>query len=226
MYPAIVTLRGIEDYFEEHNGKTLFDEIRLPEKVNKDILIPYIITRAGDFPVMIIDPDYIYNMTINFFDAWYDNFEKLADVMSAEYDPLENYNRKEEEFSAGSDARTSSTNTDAERTSAATTNGAGHSQSTDKISADDDQNSFVNRDQNTTDGNDSTASSGIVKDTGVVTDNEKKQRADQRSLHAFGNIGTMTSQQMLESEWNIRTEMNIYEFIADKYVNEFCVAIY
>ena len=226
MYPAIVTLRGIEDYFEEHNGKTLFDEIRLPEGISKDILVPFIITRAGDFPVMIIDPDYIYKMTINFFDAWYDNFDRINKAFSADYDPLENYNRKETEYSAGSDAKVSTTNTDAQRSSAATTNGSGHSQSTDKISADDDQNSFVNRDQNITDSNDTTASSGIVKDTGVVTDNEKKQRADQRTLHAFGNIGTMTSQMMLESEIKLRADFNIMEFIADKYVEEFCVPIY
>ena len=225
MYPAIVTLRGIEDYFEEHNGKTLFDEIRLPSSISKDILVPYIITRAGDFPVMIIDPDYIYNMTINFFDAWYENFSKLAEVMTASYDPLENYNRHEEEYSAGSDAKQGTTTTESSRTSAASTQGSGSSTTTNKMSADN-ETGFSNREQDELSSSDHTASTGAVNDSGTVTDNEKKQRADQRHLHAFGNIGTMTSQQMLESEWSIRTEMNIYEFIADKYVEEFCVPIY
>lgn len=43
--------------------------------------------------------------------------------------------------------------------------------------------------------------------------------------HMFGNIGTMTSQQMGEAEYQI-ARFNIYEQIADLFIKEFCICVY
>lgn len=225
MFPAVVTLRGIEGYFEEHNGKTLFDDIRLPEGISKDLLVPFIITRAGDFPVMIIDPDYMYNMTNTFFDAWYDNFDRMNKAFSADYDPLENYNRTETEEHADSGSKKNTSSSSAEQQSSNLAVGSSSGTVEEKIAADD-SNTYVNRDQTTNSENDRSSSSGSVKDSGETSSNEQRAEAGQRKLHAFGNIGTMTSQMMLESEIKLRADFNIMEFIADKYIEEFCVPIY
>ena len=43
--------------------------------------------------------------------------------------------------------------------------------------------------------------------------------------HMSGNIGVTTTQQMLEAEYSI-AEWNIYENIADLFLQEFCIMIY
>ena len=50
-------------------------------------------------------------------------------------------------------------------------------------------------------------------------------RANNHRLRAYGNIGVTTSQQMLQSELEI-SEWNIYEHIADLFIDEFCVLLY
>lgn len=45
-------------------------------------------------------------------------------------------------------------------------------------------------------------------------------------LRAYGNIGVTTSQQMLASELDIVTRLDLIEYIADDFRNEFCLNIY
>lgn len=48
---------------------------------------------------------------------------------------------------------------------------------------------------------------------------------DTHRLRAYGNIGVTTSQQMLQSELDVQ-RWNIYEQIADMFIQEFCLMIY
>lgn len=60
-----------------------------------------------------------------------------------------------------------------------------------------------------------------INNTGLRTDNLKFEHF----LHAYGNGGVTMSQQMLESEINVR-KWNIYQAIADMFLEEFCLLIY
>ena len=59
------------------------------------------------------------------------------------------------------------------------------------------------------------------------TSNEKSNNNEttQHRAHLFGNIGVTTSQQMLQSELDVQ-RFNLYEQIADIFVEEFCIMIY
>ena len=46
-----------------------------------------------------------------------------------------------------------------------------------------------------------------------------------RKGHLYGNIGIVSSQQMLESEFKV-AEWNIYEHIKDLFMQDFCIMIY
>ena len=56
------------------------------------------------------------------------------------------------------------------------------------------------------------------KDTNTIVRNP-------RELHAFGNIGVTTSQQMLQSELDI-ARFNIVQQITDLFLSEFCILVY
>lgn len=46
------------------------------------------------------------------------------------------------------------------------------------------------------------------------------------NAHLYGNIGVTTSQQMLESEIELRGTFGIYDLIAANFAEEFCITIY
>ena len=47
-----------------------------------------------------------------------------------------------------------------------------------------------------------------------------------RKGRAYGNIGVTTSQQMIESEIDLRLKNNMYQFISDSFRENFCVMVY
>lgn len=48
----------------------------------------------------------------------------------------------------------------------------------------------------------------------------------ERTLHAYGNIGTLTSQQMLQSELDIVPQLDVYKVIVSDFVDAFCIGVY
>lgn len=65
---------------------------------------------------------------------------------------------------------------------------------------------------------DSERNTGEGSDT-RTTENTRKGRA-------YGNIGVTTSQQMIESEIDLRLRNNMYQFISDSFRENFCVMVY
>lgn len=92
---AKVTLIGLMSYFEDRQEK-LFDLLTLPEGLDKDVLINDLVYRAGEFEVLYLNPDYVRFSLGAFSLKWLDTWQKWCDVLTEEYDPLENYNRHEE----------------------------------------------------------------------------------------------------------------------------------
>ena len=61
--------------------------------------------------------------------------------------------------------------------------------------------------------------------TGTIKDNGGEDAFNDHIAHIHGNIGTMTSQSMLESELEI-SKWNVYEHITDLFLTEFVIPIY
>lgn len=105
---AKLTLQGLETWAKSNN-RSVFDNIRLPEGIDKDLLIDSIIAAAGEFGLVYTDPDYMNARVINFFDRNYDIFDKWAYALSLEYNPLYNYDRYEDLQEDTTDRRAGST---------------------------------------------------------------------------------------------------------------------
>lgn len=67
--------------------------------------------------------------------------------------------------------------------------------------------------------------SNTVSGTGSTTDTTNGTNTNTHIGHLYGNIGVTTTQQMLESELNIAM-WNLYDHIADIFINEFCIKLY
>lgn len=72
-------------------------------------------------------------------------------------------------------------------------------------------------------GTDRTAEALRAEETG--TSEESCDRKSAHTGHLYGNIGVMTSQQMLKEEWEV-AKLNIYDEAADLFLQEFCIYVY
>lgn len=191
MATAKLTLIGLYNY-----DSTLFDGLQLPAYFDKETLVNTILLAGGEFGALYPDPAFM-KQAIKLWSAKNQRyFERLANVMQEEYDPLENYNRREHWTDTGSGSSESEY--------------ANSNTETGQVSAFNSSN-FENRDKST--GSDSGTSSG------------SSEYENQRDGYARGNIGVTTSQEMFRQEMEI-VSLSPYDVIAGDFINEFCIKLY
>ena len=232
MSAAKITLIAFHRFFAA-NEDDLFKNLSLPDDIDKDILVNNILLKGADFEVMYSDPYFLQEAIGMWSGKWQRTFEKWTEALTIEYNPLENYDRKEDwsdtlNKGVKTSARRDSGNTRTFDNSDTTTPGTTITEET-KVSAYDASTYQPKQEVITTPSGsgDVLAHSGTIKDeygegsSGSETENSKTVR-DGR-IH--GNIGVTTSQQMLEAELKI-AEWNLYEHITDLFLEEFVIPIY
>lgn len=194
------TIGGLNSLYESVYNDNIFEDIELPEGIDKDVLIQRIMFRCMEFPLMHTDKDFIHYEILNFFKVHYNTFLKWITALDIEYNPLENYDRYEQYGGSGSNSGSS------------TSSGSDNSTDTTKKAAYN-SSTFENYEQSQ------------VTGTSSMTGSNSGQYQDAHTIHTHGNIGVTTSQQMLESEWEV-SKLNIYTAIADLFADEFCIMVY
>lgn len=196
MSQSKMTLIGLYNY-----DNTIFDLLTVPEGLTKDTLVNNILLRSSEFEVLYPDPDFMKSAIGDFSNAWQPTFERWVNALALEYNPLENYDRKED----WTDTRNGH--------NSGTTSGRTNSTTTNKVSAYDAGDDLTTHDQDTLVGADSSSSTG---------ESHEGARHDGR---VHGNIGVTTSQQMLMSELDLGY-WNVYEKITDLFLTHFVIPIY
>ncbi len=85
------TLWGLYQY-----DSTLFDGIALPDTIDKDTLTGYIFARSGDLYCYYQVPEQCRAQIQRFFAVRLPEFQRMADALSAQYNPIHNYSRNED----------------------------------------------------------------------------------------------------------------------------------
>lgn len=207
-----ITLYG----FYIYSDKQLFSDAPLYERFNKEQLVELILAECGDLYTYHQQPDYLKKNITNWFTRKYEDFKRMYDALYSEYDPIENYNRYEH----WSDSISESTS---ESTSGSASDSTSDSTSNSQLS----QVSPMNTNNLL---NDSAANGQTAGASSALTTNSSHQRRDhlhyldhEGRLH--GNIGVTTTQQMIESELELR-EYDLYERIAQMFERELMVQLY
>lgn len=195
MSKAKITLIGLNNYCVAR-GYSLFDQVLIPSGIDRDMLIHAILLRSGDFEVLYPNPDFMQDVINSLFKRWYKTFAKWEKALNIEYDPLSNYDRKEE--------WTDSSNADTSTDSSSNSDGTLKVSSYDSDMMHDKEKSIGKNDSNIT---------------------SRSNANNKRTGRAYGNIGVTTSQQMLDSELTI-ARFNLYNQIADIIVRDICIMVY
>lgn len=191
-----MTLYGMYQY-----DPTLFDGVVLPDGMDKTLMVNQIIRQSGDlFPYYQVPPE-VKTAITEWFARRKDNFAKLWQGFTAEYNPIENYDRQEDSTETPNITHTLSNSGQDASTNEADVQGYN---GTDYVP------------------NSRTKSSGTSSTNG--TDTESGTRT--YTSHIHGNIGVTTSAQMLEGELALRKSMDIYALIAAEFETDNLIQVY
>ena len=211
--------------FYQFTDKKLFDNIKLYEEFDKDILVDLIMQQSGELFPFHQQPEYLKRNIENWFERMFEQFKRMYVALYSDYNPIENYDRHED----WSDSESTSIS----ESESASTSGSSHDSTSDSTS-----NSMTNdisAANMTTDFLPDSASSGksAGKSTADSQNNTTSNRSNVNDRQHYathggrihGNIGVTTNQQMIQSELELR-KFDIYETIANMFEKEFIVRIY
>ena len=194
-----LTLYGMYQY-----NSILFNGLMLPAGMENKIMSELLLYHYGDLYPYIQVPDKLGNLISVWSASRLPQWQRAYDALFSAYNPIDNYNMHEEiderpdiqRINHYSDNSTSSGNSDTLR--------SGY-----------DSNDYVPDSKMISSGSGNNTGSSTISETG------SRKTITNRS----GNIGVTTTQQMINSELEIRKQ-NLYDQIMREFENEFMVQLY
>ena len=213
---ADMSLWGLYSY-NEH----LFDGITIPKHNNLPIiwrqdLIDNILLETEGLEVIYSDPNFMQQAITAWASKQFRVWQELTDTMYYDYDPIENYYRREhwtDDYTHGHKKDTDLTHghkvsMDVKDTTTNSVTGYNGTNFSDR-----DKSVFENKDTETHSGKDTT------NETNSGTDK------DVRDGYARGNIGVMSTQQMIEMQRDV-VKFSVIDYIIEDFKKRFCLMIY
>lgn len=223
-----LTLIGMSNY-----DSTLFDGLSLPDGYDKETFVNSLLLEHGEKCVLYSNPAFFKQAITLWGRKWQLELKRIYEALTAEYDPIYNYDRYEE-FTDNEGRKYSSTTnaghnaTDSPNYDVVTeTNSDAITE--EQISADN-SGGYQPEHKTIVDGGKTTAStSGKTQDL-AETSNSKTDDAETRNFshkaHLYGNIGVTTSASMVSEVVRQRMEMNLYSAATRLFANELLIGIY
>lgn len=194
---------------------TLFDKMFFPNEADKENFIDSLILSYGMCEPLYPDFDFMKDSAIPAWSKkWKSSIESVYKVLETlDYEPIENYDRHEEWTDSPDITRisqASGTDTNEVKSESKQSNGnSGTDTSENKVSAFNESGYSPNEQNSTTYGS-KTETESNGKDTGTTTYGRKdintEQGTNKHVGHVHGNIGVTTSQQMIQSELELRKQ--------------------
>lgn len=213
---------------------TLFDELHLPDGVDKDTIIENFLTDSIELELLYPEPE-TFKAIIGIWsrkriDTWNHFYKLLNDT---DYNPIWNvdgtvsstYGKRETDLT--SDPVTTSENLGKTHSTAKT--GERNGTNSSKVSA------YNSNDLVPASGSESHEDSAIDEaNTDAIENvyNAGKQHSNSQqkevtdTVTRTGNIGVTTTQSMINEELELRNKYNIYDYIVNDMIKRFCLLVY
>lgn len=179
---------------------TIFDFLNVPEGVEKDKVINNILLNCAEVSFIYSNPETAKYAIGLWSDKHALEWVKMYETTILEYNPIENYDRKEE--------WTDHKNANGDSSHQNTANG----ETTNKVHGFE-ENAIVTANINTSRGSDK------------ITNKYSGTEQSTHSARIHGNIGVTTTQQMVKSQRDI-VQFNMVDYITKEFQKEFCVMVY
>ena len=211
-----LTLIGLYNY-----DNTLFDNVTLPDDYDRDLFINTLLLEHGEKCVLYTDVDFMKFSLGVVSSKWQLELEKLYEALTADYDPVSNYDRYEstgEKRKVEADYDSTATPDSKETTQVITPEVTER-----KVSAYDSSTYEPSEETTVKQGKSEVARSGkdIVNVKGKLADETRTYNS-----HVYGNIGVTTATKMVNEVIDQRTSKNLYSLAARIFANELLLYIY
>lgn len=203
MSKATLSLLGLYQY-----DNTIFNELVLPEGMDKQLYINNLLMETAEMEVLFSNPAIMRSVIGIWSSAHLDSWAKMWNTTKLEYNPIENYDRQED--------WTDNNKTNSKVQSKDVGTGKNHSTDISKAAGFDSGN-LVTSGQNDNDSNNESTQIGNSEG------NSNEELKHTGRVH--GNIGVTTSQQMIEEERRV-ADWNMYEYLIDKFKQQFLLLVY
>lgn len=215
----------------------IFDQMQLPSGVNRQNIIDNILMECAELTVIYPDWDFMYRAigqwSIKELEIW----NKVYELEHLDYNPIENYDRYEDEVEKVSEKKLENEQTGS--TGDTLNIGTGEHFNSDKQSTDTvnrvagfNSSDLANQSQNETNAinNGRTADRQSNKSVGTAAEmtnrNGVNDQTRGRTSRIHGNIGVTTSQQMIQSSLDLLPKVHVDDYIINSFKERFCILVY
>lgn len=218
-------------------NSTVLDTFELPSVVVRDDFLNLLIFETAELNILYSDP-HIFKKYLGLWSKTrLSSWTKMFDLWEMNYNPIHNYDRNENRglHHSYADASNRTSNADTRNTTNQdlTNDTHTHNDSTNvhSVAAFNTSTGMVDstRDTGNASGTSNSHDSGNIDATGnfnsIQNDTTHGEYQDRENLHAFGNIGVTTTQEMMLQELELR-KINLYNIIIDEFKKQFCIEIY
>lgn len=203
---STVSILGVYDY-----DNTVLDEFALPANVSRETFLMELFRNCAELELLYSDPDVLRPMlkywSANRLPIW----EELEKTLHYEYNPIENYDRREDwSDDSVSEASGNSNTKNSIATNHTTTNkiAAFNAPADDQLRTRDTTNNIAS-DKSTSSGDSTTNTSAGSNHTGRI----------------HGNIGVTTTQAMIKEQRDV-VQFSVIEYIVNDFKRNFCLMVY
>ena len=223
-----MTLIGLYNY-ENTFERDLFSGLELPEGYDKTTFVNSLLLEHGEKCVLYTNPEFFKHAIAIWSAKWANELTRIYDALTAEYNPIWNYDRNEVWKDGGGRKLTSLTNAGHKATDSPdftveqTTSGTLEHQ----VSADNSSDYQPDYKDTTNDG--ATKTSGKTQDLAETSNSKTSDQETTNSNHTghlWGNIGVTTNAQMVEEETKLRFARNLYAIANELFANELLIGIW
>ena len=247
MSSGTLSILGLYNY-GAINDDDLFENLSLPEGIEKSDVVDNILEQCAEFETIYSDYDYMKFSIGLWSKRWYWTFEKWITLLEKEYEPLWNFDRKEDYTDTESetiDKDTTDRRTQAEQTTAeGESETVGHTETSDTVDETDTnsvvaynsdtlhlkEQDVIDRD-GTSESDDTINSTASTEENRSLTDNAtgtedtSRERTFDHTAWLRGNIGTMSSQELFMREVDV-ARFNLIQQIVDCFKVDMCILVY
>ena len=216
---------------------TVFDNLQLPDGINKELLIDNILLDNAELSLIYTDLDFMKYAIGSWSRTEYEIWSRLNRAFNEEYNPLWNVDEDTTEIReierAGGDTRdiTNTSNVNTENTTSSNSTDTINNTNTKSIKGFN-SDEWADHEKDLSSGSNGQVSSGSysgeIEDIGASNEvgSHNETVTETFTRKRGGNIGVTKSTELVESELEVRPKLNIYKFISNSFKKRFCNMIY
>lgn len=212
-----------------NHDDSIFDNLSLPDGVDADTVKESILMECAQLELLYPDFDFMKNAIGVWCSKEMPFWEKVHEMETAEYNPIENYDRYDTEVETTDRAHDKNANNVVSGTTKNKANDinvengynrelvAGFDSDTPKLNNE-------TKTNNTGNSNTESETTGQTAQLNTEKGNENENRV--KSLHSHGNIGVTTVAQMIAEMIKVLPEVNTVAVIVNSFKQRFCLLVY